>query len=116
MIPFRRERLANGVDVAFIDLSNRYFGDYHRVCIEVQIAAPGPSGSHGTTAGQQRLATVKRLERMAVAGAEVATVRQRLVDDFWRHAGRYLAHPDFPARLATRSALPGRSRVGSHDL
>ena len=97
MGPFRTEQLANGITVEFFDRSNRYFGDYHRVCVEVRLIA--------AAAG----ATVKTLERMAVPGAEVAAECARLVDDFWRHAGSYLAHPDYPARLAqsTSSRRPG---------
>jgi hypothetical protein len=41
---------------------------------------------------------------MAVPGAEVEMVRAQLADDFLRHAGRYLAHADYPARLAAAEA------------
>jgi len=99
MTPFRTERLCNGVEVAFADCSNRYFGDYHRVCVEVRISIHLPAGS------ASRLAQVGRLERMGVAGADVAAIRSQLVDDYWRHAGRYLAHPDYPARLLAASAV-----------
>jgi len=108
MTPYRTERLANGVVVEFVDLSNRYFGDYHRVCIAVQIHVPLPVDCRQS---------IKHLERMGVAGADVATVRDRLIDDYWRHAGPYLARPDFPARLAARAAhsgRPGTGRPGSH--
>jgi hypothetical protein len=108
MTPYRTERLANGVVVDFVDLSNRYFGDYHRVCIEVHIHVPLPVDCRHS---------IKQLERMGVAGAAVAAVRDRLIDDYWRHAGPYLARPDFPARLAARAAhsgRPGTGRPGSH--
>jgi hypothetical protein len=36
----RRERLANGLILEFRDLSNRYFGDYHRLHIEVICRIP----------------------------------------------------------------------------
>ena len=91
MTPFRTERLANGVVVDFVELSNRYFGDYHRVCVAVRIHVPLPGDCRHR---------IKHLERMGVAGADVAAVRDRLVDDYWRHAGPYLAHPDFPTRLS----------------
>jgi hypothetical protein len=111
MTTFRTEKLNNGVDIAFTDLSNRYYGDYHRVCVEVRITAPCPPGYSGSVAAPQPgncLIMVKRLERMGVAGNEVAAARERLVDDFWRHAGRYLAHPDFPTRLAASNARVAR--------
>ena len=108
MTPFRTEHLANGVVLDFIDLSNRYFGDYHRVCIEVRIRGPLP----GTCPP-----SITHLVRMGVAGADVTVARDRLVDDYWRHAGHYLARADFPARLAAskaQSALPGAYRPGTH--
>jgi hypothetical protein len=108
MTPFRTEHLANGVVLDFFDLSNRYFGDYHRICVEVRIRLPlTGKGPHNVT----------RLERMGVAGADVTLARDRLVADYWRHAGRYLARPDFPARLAAsnaKSVQPGAKRPGTH--
>lgn len=102
MTPFRSETLANGVRIEFIDLSNRYFGDYHRVCVEVRIQVPRPGEA-------QPLVRKKTLERMAVPGAEVDAVRHRLADDYWQHAGRYLAHADYPSRLlAVETARPRR--------
>lgn len=104
MTPFRSETLDNGVIVEFFDLSNRYYGDYHRVCVEVRLTIPLADGNVPASEAQAGLPEVLQrtlqLERMGVAGAEVATVRERLVVDFLRHAGRYLALPDYPARLA----------------
>ncbi len=104
MTPFRSETLDNGVVVDFFDLSNRYFGDYHRVCVEVRLTVPLAEGNVPAPEAQTDLPKVlqriKKLERMGVAGAEVETVRERLVVDFLRHAGRYLTLPDYPARLA----------------
>jgi len=108
MTPFRTERLANGVVVDFVELSNRYFGDYHRVCVAVRIHVPLPGDCRHR---------IKHLERMGVAGADVAAVRDRLVDDYWRHAGPYLAHPDFPTRLSAcvdPSDRSGATRYGNH--
>lgn len=101
MTPFRTECLDNGVTVAFVDQSNRYFGDYHRIRVEVRLTMPPPSGrpSPQLPASACRQRTVY-LERMGVAGADVETVRNRLAEDYWQHAGRYLAHADYPARLA----------------
>lgn len=92
MTPLRSELLDNGVAVTFYDLSNRYFGDYHRVRVEVRISVPVPPQS-------QPLVKVHMLDRMGVPGAEVSSVRTRMVDDFWRNAAAYLGRPDYPARL-----------------
>lgn len=90
MRPFRSEALDNGVAITFFDLSNRYFGDYYRVRVEVRISVPQLG---------QSLVKVHMLDRMGVPGADVSGVRTRLVEDFWRNAGAYLGRPDYPARL-----------------
>ena len=102
MPPFRSERLANGIELTFFDRSNRYFGDYHRVSVEVRLAVPTPAGT---------IETVRHCERMAVPGAGVIAVRDRLAADFLEHAGRYLAHPDYPERFAAATAVRGRPRL-----
>lgn len=104
MTPFYGETLANGVVINFFDLSNRYFGDYHRVCVEARISVPIPERS-------EALVKVRVLERMGVAGAEVTTVRDRLVADFLHHASGYLGRPDYPARLLAAETAP-RRRTG----
>lgn len=95
MRPFRTELLANGITLTFFDRSNRYFGDYHRVYIEIHLSVPPPAGP---------CTAIRHRERMAVPGAEVEVVRDQLADDFLRHAGPYLAHADYPARLAAAEA------------
>lgn len=115
MSPFRTERFANGVVIEFVDLTNRYFGDYHRVCVEVRITVgvreTGSSPASAATPSPAAPPTPGRLERMGVPGAEVEATRNRLVADYLRHAGRYLALTDYPARLlAARAAAPRRPR------
>lgn len=105
MTPFRSERFDNGICIDFFDLSNRYFGDYHRVCIEARLQVPRPDSS-------PPLVKTRHLERMGVAGGAVETVRHRLVEDYLCHVGGYLATPDYPARLlAAESALMRRPRL-----
>lgn len=105
MSPFRSEKLDNGIRVDFVDQSNRYFGDYFRVCIEVRLQVPRPQGG-------EPLVKVRTLERMGVSGAEVETVRALLVDSYWQHAGRYLTHSAVPARLlAAEASAPRHRRV-----
>lgn len=99
MIPFRSERLENGLELAFFDLTNRYFGDYHRVCVEIRLRI----GAQPEGAG---LAETRLLERMAVAGADVLSVRDRLVEDFLKNALPYLSRSDFPARLGSSARRP----------
>jgi hypothetical protein len=75
MTPFRSETLNNGVVVEFFDLSDRYFGDYHRVCVEVRLTVPPAEGNVPAPAVQADPPKVfqrkKHLERVGIAGGEV---------------------------------------------
>jgi hypothetical protein len=118
MNPFRAQELENGLKLEFYDQTNRYFGDYHRVCVETRISllisvrggqdkdlwlkARSTFGSHFTM--------TKMLERMAVPGAEVDDVRNQLVDDFLGHAATYMNHAEYVTRLIT-AELVKASRV-----
>jgi hypothetical protein len=116
--------LANGLTVAFFDASNRYFGDYHRVCIVVEsriaIEAAlfaGSSDPEGEARkarallGEQLLVT-RTLQRMGVAGAELGTVREALIDSYLHNALPYLSAPDYPARLLAKELARKTSARG----
>lgn len=112
---FRRELLGNGLQIFFTDESNRYFGDYYRVCVLATIVCdlshlPDESNDEQSlrrraleTFGGQ-LKVVKRFERMGVPTADVERVRAALIDDFLQSAAAYLARPEYP-RLFVTSAL-----------
>lgn len=120
MSPFREERLANGLLLLFADESNRYFGDYHRVCVTATLLCR-LAGLPAATADQaelrrqalalfgEQLTVVRRFERMGVATAEVDAVRMALVDDFLTHAGPYLARPGYPGALVASELKRRRS-------
>lgn len=106
----REEKLANGLQITFTDESNRYFGDYHRVCVvativcavhELPLASPDDEVLRNQALALigDRLSVVKRLERMGVPTAAVAEVRTALIDDFLRHASAYLSRPGYPRSL-----------------
>lgn len=107
----RSVQLENGLIVEFHDRSNRYFGDYHRVCVEVRsrvpltpalfVAAADPHGEceRARAVLGAEAVYVRTLERMGVTGAEVEAARQGLIDHFIRSAVPYLEHPAYPARL-----------------
>ena len=106
------EHLPNGLQVNFSDESNRYFGDYHRVCVVATIICnlhdlPLASSDDEAfrcqavdTLGEQ-LSVVKRFERMGVASADVEDVRNALIDDFLRHASVYLSRPGYLRSLVS---------------
>ncbi len=98
--PVRREVLSNGLTLVFYDRSLRYFGDYHRVRIEVQCRLADSDAD----------LPLHNLERMGVAGAAVGQVREELIGNFLQSARNYLEQPDFPARLLARAQAEGRRR------
>ena len=110
MTTIREERLENGLQVFFADESNRFFGDYHRICIVVTILCdlctlPADNDDDVTfrskaiaTLGKE-LKVVKRLERMGVATADVEAVRKAMMDDFMKNSSVYLMRPDYPRSL-----------------
>ncbi|MCK4535421.1 MAG: hypothetical protein KAT93_00315 [Desulfuromonadales bacterium] len=111
MKPFRQEKLPNGLQIKFFDETNRYFGDYHRVCLRVvmtfDLEVPGtadlsdaPFWNEVRSSFGQTLDVTKRLERMGVPGAAVKQTVSDLIDDFLKAADEYMSRPDYPRRLA----------------
>lgn len=107
MSTIRQERLSNGLQIVFTDESNRYFGDYHRVCVVAAIvcdfaalagAIDAELRSQAVALYGERLVVEKRMERMGVASRDVDTMRLALVDNFMRQAP-YLGRPDYPRML-----------------
>jgi hypothetical protein len=103
-------KLANGLHITFTDKTNRYFGDYHHVCVVATITCVLPDlpleGPDDEAWRRQaieligdRLSVAKRFERMGVPTAAVAEIRSALIDDFLRHASVYLARPEYPRSL-----------------
>lgn len=115
------ERLENGACVEFIDRSNRYYGDYHRVRVEVRCAlalVPELFASFSDPAAEcERVKLIlgpevvyaNALEKMGVAGAEVESVVRSLIQGFVTTTLIYLNHPEFAARLV-RSTLEQRKK------
>jgi len=113
MQPFRTIELDNGLCLELRDQSNRYFGDYHRIKIEVSCDIPLRGEFFGGNPDDPQLQTARRLygdslrferslERMGVAGAEVENVREELVESFLKSSAAYLEHPEFVARYVQR--------------
>ncbi len=97
--------LDNGLTLEFLDRSNRYFGDFYRVCITVR--AELPLAKLDLTVAQKKalqgredgLCYARSLERMGVAGADLARVKDQLIKDFLNSSLRYLEKADFPEQL-----------------
>jgi len=115
------EVLTNGLRLRCRDSGNRYFGDYHRVVVSVEILLPL---DHPALAGLDPellvrarsrygavLTTHKTLERMGVSTAAVAAVQQELLTSFLKQARTYLARPDLPVRLLVAELERQRTSV-----
>jgi hypothetical protein len=106
----RREKLGNGLRITFTDQSNRYFGDYYRVCVAATIEcdlADLPADNAEQAALRDlametfgaTLCVSRRLERMGVPTADVKTVLAELIEDYLGHASGYLCRPGYPQQL-----------------
>ncbi|UWZ81359.1 hypothetical protein [Geoalkalibacter halelectricus] len=104
------------------DLSRRYFGDYHKVVLEVTCRLPLRSALFaGDGDPEQALRAARaalgdeartqmRLERMGVPGASLEAVRSALWDSFTRTTLRYMQRDDYPLRLV-RSLVAKRRQT-----
>ncbi len=125
MTTIKQESLENGLQINFTDESNRYFGDYHRVCVVATIVCnlrdlPADSPDEeafrcrAVEAHGEQLSVVKRFERMGVSSADVEDVRNALIDDFLRHASAYLSRPEY-IRSLVNAELNKRPTHRSYD-
>ncbi len=124
----RTDQLKNGLLVEFRDFSNRYYGDYHRVRVEVRcrcLLAEGYFAGSDDPQGDLRkvkeqlgaeLSFVRNLEKMGVAGDAVAATRQGLIESFIQSTFPYLESPNFPVRLIARELAQVQKKVGSRQL
>lgn len=109
--PLQSATLANGLRLEFYDFSNRYFGDYHRVCIEVRTSlpldAPALDAFDPVLLSRARalfgatLMVTRTVERMGVSGALVEAVKSEIIAGQLHEAQNYLSRPDYPGRLLT---------------
>ncbi|OQY19554.1 MAG: hypothetical protein B6I36_03875 [Desulfobacteraceae bacterium 4572_35.1] len=85
------EDLANGVRIDYIDKTNRYYGDYHRVTIEISLSF--------ATDNYETKHKFQELSRMGVAGADVEAVKSRLIATFRDGPMPYMNKEEFPDRF-----------------
>jgi hypothetical protein len=103
--------LANGLELIFTDLTNRYYGDFHQIKIDVtcslHITDDLLSASDLSEQEQQRVknrfggkvVSHRELKRMGVAGDDVETVAKELVQQFLDTSLPYMLTADFPLRF-----------------
>jgi len=90
--------LKNGLQVSFIEKSNRYFGDYHRISITAVVSFPD-NYELPTGLSKERAKLEKKLEKMGVPTAQLETERNKLVETFLSTSRVYLERDDFPQQL-----------------
>jgi hypothetical protein len=121
MTTIRKELLDNGLQLTFTDESNRYFGDYHRICVVAAIVCnlqelPVDSAedqdlyTRAVDAFGDQLTVTKSFERMGVASADVEMVRTSMIDDFLRSASSYLARPAYPRSMVAAELKKRRTQ------
>jgi hypothetical protein len=103
----REISLENGLTVSFYHHIHRYFGDYHRIKVEIICEVPlleeyftslaefaEARASLGSKAVFRR-----KLELMGVSSAEVEQSLEGVIANFSSHSLSYLASPLFPRKL-----------------
>ncbi|MCD6581200.1 MAG: hypothetical protein J7K90_05310 [Desulfuromusa sp.] len=116
--PFKISELKNGVIVEFFDQSNRYFGDYHRV--QINVIAMIPVFVDSLPEDLQKIAATypdyikyeKSLEQMGVATSEVQSVTELLIGNFVKSAAPYLEKKSFAENLLRKQM--NEKMINSH--
>lgn len=103
--------LDNGLELVITDQSNRYYGDFHQIKIDVASYLPlvgSLLSDSGLTEREQlraknrfgdRLEAHQELKRMGVAGADVESVTRQMVEQFLQTSLPYMQSNAFPVRL-----------------
>ncbi len=106
----RTEILKNGVMVSFYEQTNRYFGDFHRLCVLVIVELPAdfelPAGMSRETCRYQRT-----LEKMGVTSDQLDAERSAMIDSFLKTAKAYLEKSNFPQQLLHNIQRQNRSPI-----
>ena len=99
--------LKNGLTVSIFNHNHRYFGDYHRVKVEITCEVPIMEKYFATRAecadaisSLGRSVCFKRsVEQMGVSTDELEHCLEMIIGNFSSHSLSYLASPEFPRKL-----------------
>jgi hypothetical protein len=112
-----RQTFDNGLELIFTDRSNRYYGDFHQIKINVQSTVHlTDSFLHASDLSEKEQLRAKNrfgdtfeahqeLKRMGVAGSDVDTVTSEMVQQFLDTALPYMSSAEFPIRLLRQRLL-----------
>jgi hypothetical protein len=103
----REYDLGGGITATLRDETRHYFGGYYHVRIEVGADVPLSAPAFADPKEYrdalrllgERICFRRVLEKMAVPEADIAAVRQGLLDAFDTNVLSYLSRPDFPERF-----------------
>jgi hypothetical protein len=119
----RTDHLANGVRIDFIDGSNRYFGDYHRLRIEVRcriavtpqlfVATEDPCAEADRVRSRlgDEIFWIRYLERMGISTGDLETVRNEMIESFVKSSFSYLQSPQFSSRFVALELAKCQKKV-----
>ncbi len=105
-------QLENGAVINFSNRSNRYYGDFHRVRIDVVVTFPLaltrlPDELREIAEGcGDHITYEHQLEQMGVKSAELENVAERLIENFLKTVRSYLEKDNFVEALL-RQKLTG---------
>jgi hypothetical protein len=103
----REISLENGLTVSFYHHTHRYFGDYHRIKVEIICEVPlleeyftslAEFADARASLGGKAIFR-RNLELMGVSSAELEQSLERVIANFSSHSLSYLASPLFPRKL-----------------
>ena len=105
--------LANGLTVRFLDKTQRYFGDYHHVRLEVVCDVPVPEGAGAESSACRSVQYKSSIRRFGVPTVDVPAAIEGLVSNFTNTTMSYMSSPSFPSRYlrSQLSDLPRRGNV-----
>lgn len=120
MMELAREiSLENGLTVSFYHHIHRYFGDYHRIKVEIICEVPllekyftSQEEFAEARASLGKSAVFRRnLELMGVSSAEVEQSLERVIANFSSHSLSYLSSSLFPSKLVLAELSGARRKT-----
>lgn len=118
--PIRELPLLNGLTVSFFDHTKRYFGDYHRVKLEiickVPVFAEYFEDRHAFDDARSLLnyevVYKHSAEQMGVPSTEIERVLQRLMTNFIEHSLPYFTSAQFPKKMVLAALNKFKGKKG----
>ncbi len=113
----RQQLLDNGLELVFNDLSNRYYGNFYQVKIEVvsrihlsnELLVEFGFSEKEQLQAKNRFGALfedrQELKRMGVAGPEVSAVCRQMIQQFIDSSLPYMSKDQFPAQLLRKRLL-----------